>query len=77
MEAVTLPARRYRTVGLLFFEREVDVMVLAFASHTQSPCLDAWKDDSDEFAKGRRVERYHSFGTAATRILRVNSIARH
>lgn len=47
VEAVALPRLWDMAVGVLILEGEINVMILALASYTQSSRLDAWEDDSD------------------------------
>ena len=49
-------------------------MVFRFAADAQTPCLNAWKDDSDELAERGWVERDDTISTAALCILGVNTI---
>ena len=49
--AIALPRRWDGAIWRLFFEREVNVVILALASDTQPSCLNAREDYSDKFAK--------------------------
>lgn len=42
-------------IGVLFFQSEIDVVILAFAPYTESSCLNAREDDSHELAERCRV----------------------
>lgn len=75
MEAVSGPSSGHGIIWLLLFKGEIDVVVLALASDAQPSCLDTREDNSDELAKGSRVEWHNSFGATSASVLGIHSIA--
>ena len=68
---------RLPKLRLLFDQSEVDVVVLGFASDTQSSRLEAGEKDPHELAETCRVENGYSLARASGSVVRVNSSTRY
>lgn len=70
-------AANFVAVATIVDEFQVNVVVLGLSTNAESPGLDAWENNADEFAEGRGVQRNNAICAASFRILGIDAVARY
>jgi len=67
-------SRNILAILIIMNERQIDVMVLGFASNTEPSGLNIWKDNSNKLPKRSGVQSWYAFITTTLCVASENAI---